>query len=469
MIISPGIGSGLDVNSLVTQLVAAEGAPAAFRLDTQEVGVQAELSAYGTLRSALDAFRTTLERFSDLETFQGRTAISGNEELFTVSATKDANPGSYDVEVEQLATGQKLTSAAYADSDETTVGSGILTFTNGVTAEPPATDPRFSVRIDKEESTLEDIRDAINNADDNFGVSASIVNGDDGARLVITTTDTGEEAALTITASDDDGALAGFVYDVDGGTTNLTESVAAQNARVQIDGFLVTSDNNTITGAIEGVTLNLLKAEVGETASLDISFDRDGGAKAVRDFVDAYNEVVNTMSALSSFDAENNIGGTLLGDSTLRGLSSSLSREIGTPTSGTDSDFSFLSELGISTQFDGTLEIDGEVLNERLAEDFNAVGRLFATEGGYAERLDAVLGLYIDEGGQLDNRTEGLQSQIEDIEQQREDLDRRLQSVEARLRAQFNALDSLVASLNSTSNFLTSQLASIPTPSSGNQ
>ena len=310
-IISSGIGSGLDIGGLVQQLVAAEAKPVETRIGQQEARTQAKLSAFGSLKSALSEFRDKLEVMKDLQSFLARKSTSGNEEVFTTSASESAVAARYSVQVEQLAQAHKLTSGAFANSDAV-VGTGALTVMVGAST--------FTVDITDDNSTLAGIRDAINNAGDNPGVSATIVNAEAGSHLILTADDTGSEHTLTITQADGDGGLSVLEYDPENGLTSLTEAAAAMDAVALIDGFEVVSTGNTVSGAIDGVMINLLQATPGEAFELKVENDEETVRKTINEFVESYNQLNETFDKLTAFDATSQIGGPLLGDATIRAL-----------------------------------------------------------------------------------------------------------------------------------------------------
>ncbi|WP_405228945.1 flagellar filament capping protein FliD [Lentisalinibacter sediminis] len=454
-ITSTGIGSGLDVGGIVEQLVAAEGQPAQQRFARQEARAQSELSAYGTLKSALSDFRDQLDGMKSLNSLLTRKASSGNEELFAVVPDETAIPASYSVEVVQLAQAAKLTSGAFADSDAV-VGTGTLTIGVGALS--------FDVEITEENNTLAGIRDAINAAVDNAGVSATIVNADAGSYLILSGTKTGASREVSVSQAAGDGGLAALTYDAAAGTGSLTQSQAAQDAQVRIDGFDVYSETNTVTGAIDGVSIDLLGAAPGETNDAVIEYDVAAVRSTITDFVESYNELVDTVGSLTSYNQETQQGGPLLGDATLRGLEAQLRREFSTPAGNSQSPFGTLAEIGVSLQIDGKLAVDDTRLDEALGTNFQDVGRLFAAEDGFAVRLFDRVDRALSDDGAIETRTEGLNNRIERIEEQRESLNRRLEALETRLLRQFNALDSLVSQLNNTSSFLAQQLANLPTP-----
>lgn len=452
-IISAGIGSGLDIAGLVQQLVAAEARPVESRLGLQEARVQSKLSAFGSLKSALAEFRDALDTMHDYDSFLARKAVSGNEDLFQAVVGGNALPASYDLEVAQVAQSQKLSSGAFTDAD-TVVGTGTLIVMVGTES--------FGVAITSENNTLAGIRDAINDAIDNTGVAATIVNADSGSYLILSGENTGVANTITVNQSGGDGGLAALEYDPGAGLNSLTETIAAQDALIRIDGLDVMSDSNSISGAVQGVTIDLLGADPGQSYSLLIANDEAATRDIVNSFVDSYNELIATFDRITSFDSESSAAGPLVGDSTVRGIRDAVRRELSTATLDIDANFSTLTEVGIELQFDGTLTIDDEKLSSTLEQDFSKFGQLFAATDGFAVRLyDRVEG-YLAGDGLLESRTKGLTAQIDDIGEQREASNERLLALETRLLRQFNALDVLLGELNNTSNFLAQQLANLP-------
>ncbi|MBL1320577.1 MAG: flagellar filament capping protein FliD [Methylophaga sp.] len=455
-----GIGSGLDIESLVSQLVAAEGQPTSFRLDRKEADHQADLSAYGTLKSALSTFQDSVEALDDLESFQGRLATSSDSDLFTASADTTAVAGSYDIEVIQLAEAAKLRSGDFTSATEV-VGTGTLDITLGTDT--------FQITVDTNNQTLEGIRDAINAASDNPGVAASIINVDDGAggtvsRLILTSDKIGSANNISIAATDDDlnntdtSGLSRLA------TANLTTIQAAQDSIIFVDQQQVTRSSNTFSDVITGISFTLEKADVGTTETLTVAFDKDGVTSKVNSFINSYNTLIDTMNSLASYDADSGASGPLIGDSVLRGVKSQIRQQITSSISGLE--FGTLSEIGVTTNDTGKLSLDSSKLDEVLTSNFTAVSQLFASDNGLAKSLSGILDGYVDADGIISARTDGLQTRIESLTGDRERLGQRLVALEARLRAQFTAMDILVAQLNSTSNFLTSQLANLPKPNS---
>lgn len=445
---APGIGTGLDIKSLVEQLVAAERQPLGRYLNLREAKANAQLSAYGQLKSALATFRDALAGLSSLDKFQQRTASVSSAEILSATTGAAAVPGSYDIEVLTLASAHKLVSGPFATA-ATVVGSGTLSVAvNGQTS-------TITIAAD---STLADIRDAINDAEDNPGVQASIVTADDGAHLLLTSTETGADYAINIDAVDVGSALEALEFGA--GTTNsLSELAAAQDASIEIDGLAVTSSGNTIAGAIEGVTLDLLDAAPGTLVQLNISNSRSAAAEAVDKFVEAYNALMTTVNQLTAYDPDTRTAGTLINDPLTRGVKTSLRQALSGVVEATGATFQTLAEIGITTDSDGQLLLDQARLDAAITADFDAVGRLFAdADAGVAVRMDAILDQLIDGDGRIPAREDTIKSQLDRIRDRQENLDLRMEVVRKRYERQFAAMDTLVAQLNQTSNFIAQQL-----------
>ncbi len=450
-IISSGIGSGLDIAGIVQQLVAAEGQPVATRLGQQEARAQAKLSAFGSLKSVLADLRDKLDTMKDAKQFLTRRASSSNEDVFTVTSDSEAVPARYSVEVVQLAQAQKLTSGAFADADAV-VGTGTLTIQMGGVG--------TAIAIDSENNTLAGIRDAINSSQDNPGVAATIVNAESGSYLILTADKTGASNTITVTQSGGDGGLAALEYNP-GVSAALSETIAAQDGQIRVDGFDVVSSNNSFAGAIEGVTITALQAATG-TESLVVENDEEAVRTLVADFVESYNALIDTADNLTDYDPESNAAAPLVGDATVRSIRDQIRRELSTAVGDPGATYSLLSDVGVEVQLDGKLTINEEKLSGVLTDDFTQFGQLFAAEDGFATRLHGLVDGFLTTGGILEARTQGLEVTIEGIVERGEALNERLASLEARLLRQFNALDSLLGQLSTTSNFLSTQLNSLP-------
>lgn len=452
-IVSSGIGSGLDIQGLVGQLVQAEGQTKAARLDAAEAKIQAKLSALGSLRSALATFRDTVTTLKSLDKFQGRQATLSSPDFFSAAATSAAVPGTYSIEVQQLATAHKLQSTTVA-SPTTVIGTGTLHIATGGT--------NFDVVIDDTNNTLQAIALAINQSAAGDKVVATVISGNGDARLTLTSRTVGAANALTITQSGGDGGLAGLVYPPSG--SGLTEITAAADAAALIDGVPVTSTTNTLSGAITGVDISLKDVnDEGETSTLTIGYNKTAARTTIDSFAKAYNAVVDAVKAVASYDAEKKTGGPLFGDTGVRNIVYQLRRELTSNVTGLAGPFDMLAEIGVTAGLDGKLSVDSADLDAAFAANFDAVGELFAADDvGVAVKLDKMLAPYLSTDGVFDARTAGLKTSIDDINDRREALNTRLAALQARYTKQFNALDSLMSQLQGTSNYLTQQLSRLP-------
>jgi flagellar hook-associated protein 2 len=452
---SLGIGSGIDINSLVTQLVTAEGSATANRLNLREAEYQGDISAYGSLKSSLSFFQSAVQDLQDVTDFQVRSATSSDADIFTATSDETADVSQYGVEVVQLAQANKLiTTAGFSSTD--VIGGGTLTFTQGTDS--------FSVVVSATD-TQTDVRDAINAATDNTGLKAAIINVDDGSggteqKLVFTANDTGLENAITITADDDDSSDADALGLSRLVNANLDEPAAALDGQIKVDEQLISSSNNTFSRVIDGITINTVAVGAGE--KLTIAEDKAKVELKINQFIANYNGLVDTFKALGSYESATDTAGILLGDALLRGVQNTIRQEIASPVSGLTSSFSTLAELGITTDDKGRLSIDSDMLDNALGSSFDQVGELFAATNGIANTLDTIIEGYIGSDGTIESRTDGLKESVGNITEQREALDRRLLSVESRLLKQFSTMDMIVSSLQNQSSFLTQQLANLP-------
>lgn len=399
---APGVGSNLDVNGIVSQLMAVERRPLTL-LALRESDFQAKLSAYGTLKGALSAFQTSMQGLADGARFEAATASAADVSVLTATANGKAVPGSYSVEVQQLAQQQKAHSGGFA-SISSAVGSGILTIQYGTydsganTFTLNSQKSAQTVTIEPSSNTLSGVRDAINAA--NIGVSATIINDGASDRLVVTGKDTGAANGFRIIASDDDGTdldaagLSQIAFDptaAAGSGKNLTQVQTAQDAKLQIDGIAISKTLNTITDAIEGVTLNLLKTNAGSPSLLDVARDSAGVKTAVEAFVKSFNSVNQTLKGLSAYNAATGQGAILQGDSATMSIQSwirtTLSASVGGISDGDVGSITSLSQIGVAFQKDGSLALDSAKLQTALDNNFDDIASLFAVRGKPTDSL----------------------------------------------------------------------------------
>ncbi|WP_313227521.1 flagellar filament capping protein FliD [Stutzerimonas chloritidismutans] len=451
-----GIGSGMDIDAMVGALVAAEKAPKEAQLTRLATATTTKISALGTLRTALSSFQTALKDLNDVKLFENRSAKSSSTDLLTATASKTAQSGTYSVKIEQLATGSKTATAAL-ESDFTTGVAGTLTIKVG---------DGEGVAVDLGEgASLTQVKDALNATLEGSGVTANLLTDPSTgkARLVMSSTNTGEGKDVSITTS---AGLEALAIDTGGAATAVAGGVLerAQNAKLTIDGLALQSATNKVEGAIPDVALDLVSADKDKTVTITVAQDKEGVSANIKKFVTAYNNLIKTTNSLTKVTKVGEDGqplaGGLVGDSSVRSILSGVQSEL-TSVGGSDG-VRMLSDLGITTQKDGTLAVDDKKLDTALEKNFSAVGGFFTGETGLMNRLNSRVEGFNQSGGILAQRVSGLEATNADIKTQREKLDLRIESMSTRLYAQFNAMDTLVAQLANTSSWLENTLSSLP-------
>ncbi len=393
MITANGVGSGLDIEGLVTQLVAAERSPAQNRLNRQELQLKAKISAFGALKGSLSTFQAALSSLTDAQRFMARKVTVSQAGILTATAGTGAVAGSYDVEVTQLARSHSLASGLYTSTGDV-LGTGTLTLRLGTTDYDPLTDTYNSftansgtatatITIDASNNTVAGVRDAINAA--NIGAKASIVNDGTGYRLLLTSGATGVNNSLQISVADDDGnhsdaaGLSALAFN--GVATHMTQTVAAQEAALTINGLAVTSASNTVSGAIDDVVLNLTALTSGSPVSISVAQDTATVKAEVVAFVAAYNSFMDTVNSQTAFDATTQVGGALLGDATLRTITRQIRELVGNAVPGLNGALTSFAAIGIVTESDGKLTLNNARFDSALAANFDGVAGLFAAKG----------------------------------------------------------------------------------------
>ncbi|WP_082190382.1 flagellar filament capping protein FliD [Frateuria defendens] len=444
---SAGIGSGLNVDAIVTAMVNARQAGPQAQIDAKTKQDQALIAGLTALGSSLGSLQSALDKLSASTTYQTYTATFSDSTVAAATTLPNAIPGTYNIDVTALATAQKRTSSVFASG--AAVGSGTLSIAVG--------GKTLDLAVSGTD-TLSSLATAINNSSDNPGVSAAVINGSNGSQLVLTSTRTGVANAFTVSASgDSSSSLAGLATSL-----NTAGGNEASDAKLTIDGIPVSSSGNAVSGALNGVTLNLTK--VG-SAQLTVAQDTSAVSDAVQGFVDAYNGYAGMVGTLSSYDPSTGTAGVLLGDTTLssiqRQVSSVLSSKVGGNAIGT------LASLGITRTADGTLSVDAGKLNAALSGNPSAVQDLFAGPDGYATRLDSALDHYTGSSGIVQTRIGSLNDALTGLQKQTTALNQRMQVYEAQLRQQYTNLDKLISSLNNTSSYLTQSLEALNKSKSG--
>lgn len=466
-ITSLGVGSGLPLDSLLTGLMQAEQQPLV-ALQRQEASYQSRISALGTLQGALSSLQTAA---GAMVPATGITAVAKyttfnasvvDTTIASASATTGAVAGSYSLEVSALAKSQRLVTPAYVGgSASTPIATGDLLIEFGKLDTGVYTVDSLrnkTITIDSSNATLGGLRDAINAA--NIGASATIVNGTNGAQLVLSSKDTGLSNVVRLSG------LTGFDYNPVTDTGTMTQAAlqggqAATNAAFTLNGIAATSSSNSVSGVLDGVTLNLLKTTAALTpTTLKVSKDSVGSlTSSLNAFVKAYNDANKAMNELGAYNATTKAAGALQGNSTLRTAKNQIRNLVFGATAGGSSPYQHLSNIGVSLAKDGSLSLDNTKLSAAVAADPTSVANLVAAVGSaYKTGIEGLVGTT----GSITAATEGANRTIKDLAKRQQALSDRLTIIQANYTKQFTALDNLVAGMKKTSSYLTQQLANLP-------
>ncbi len=455
-----GLMSGLDTDSIISKLMDLEKRPI-LQLQKKEAGYQAKITALGQVKSAMSDLKSAVEALKKSDGFISYSATSSNTDILTVSAGDDVVPGNYSITVSQLASAQSVRSAAF-DSSDAVVGTGTLTIQVG-------SESAVDIEIDSEHNTLSDIAQAINESD--AEVTAGVINdGSGNFYLTLQSHNTGTDNTISLTMQDDDGSNTdssglSSLY-TDPASHALTETHAAANAQLTVNGVSVERSSNEISDLVDGLTLNLKSADASKTVTVSTSKDFGGIKSKLNSFVKSYNALIDTLKKQTGYNAATRQGGTLLGDSSVGRIGLSLSRMLYESVGGVDESVNSLNKLGIEMDDDGHLSLDTEKLTKAMEAHPEDVASFFTSDEsgdeGIAIRLDKFLDGYIKSStGILSAETDGLQKSIDKIEDQIERINDRLAKREENLRHQFNTLEDLLAQFQQTSGQLDQQLSSI--------
>lgn len=453
-ITSLGVGSGLDLTGLLDQLQEAERGKLA-PITLQKEQQQAKISAYGQLQTSLDAFQDAVAKINDPKLYQSLSASVRGDGV-TATTTADALPGSYRVEVSQLATSGTLASARVGTSDQPLDLQGATALKLNFGELGAGTPVTINIAPD---SSLNDIRDAIN-TDKNSGVNATIINDGEGYRLALSSKATGVDASIDSFSFVD--AADAVVTGPFGEATEVGAKQQGQDAALTVNGIAISSAKNQIEGAIQGVTLNLAELSIaeGETTSSTVTIERDTlkQREAINGFVKAFNDLKGTIGTLTAFDADSDTVGKLLGDNAVRTIESRLRSVL---TGGMEGgEFSTLNQLGITLERDGKLKIDDAKLSDLVANNPQALSDFFAgdaKEGGLAGKLGASVEQMLGSNGVLKGAITGAENRVKSLDTRFERMEKSIEGTLARYRSQFSQLDIMVMQMNSMSSYLTQQ------------
>lgn len=478
-ITSLGIGSGADLNSLVTQLVAVERAPLT-QMRSAASGLQTQVSSYGKVSSLLSGLQTAAEKLNSAALWSQSAARSSDEAAVGVVGGSGAAAGNYNVSVSKLATSQTVVTATALGNATAAVGSGTLTLEVGEWESEPmqfvphvGRDPT-TINVEPDD-TLSTLRDKINAS--GGGVTAALVTDSTGVRLSLRSTESGKENGFRMQVSDNDGTatdnsgLSRFAYDPANNTAGTELKLAGANAQAVVNGIPVSSATNELSGVVEGVTFKLRKENFG-SAEVSVSGDTDNVKKAIQAFADSYNELAKNIAEQTRFDPTSRQGGPLQGDSAVGSIQRQLRSLINSP-SGASSTYARLSDVGLQLQRDGTLSVNSTKLDKALAntgELKKAFSNLDAggnsANSGFSRRYAELATQVLGTDGTLTTRTQSLQKMLSQNSEAQSRLNDRVDRFQQRLVQQYTALDGTLSRLNALSSSVTQQLAQLSANSS---
>lgn len=447
-----GVGSGIDTQAIVKALVDSERSPKANQITTQTTKASTSLSGISVIKSALDTYRTAIAKLNTDASFNGLSVSSADEKIAKATIDATATSGTYALNVTQLATASRVTTAVFAGGGSAVVNSGSEAQT--LTISQSGNDYEVSVPAG---ATLDQTRAAINDQLGSKGINANVLAGADGARLVVSSKDTGADTDITLSG-------------IDALSKDAIET-AGINAKYSIDGVDIESKSNTVTAALSGVTLNLIAK--GET-SVVVSNSTAPLKTSAQSFVTAYNALMTAISAqtkvtaTTTTDGASTTAGALTGDATLRSLVTSLRNEVvgGSTNTGTNS-LSSLAQLGITTdKTTGLLSLDDTKWDKAATTYGDQIGALFTGTDGLISRMTKATDGYAGSGGVLQARQNSLSDTLTDLKTQSDALDRRMTALTTTLTAKYTAMDGIVAQLNATKSSILTTLNALNKSSS---
>ena len=453
-----GLGNGLDFGQVVDQLVKIQRLPID-QLNEKKTTAQSKLTDYALLGGKLLALQSAGDALRLPTAFDRSSTTVSDQTALTASSSSTATPGSYLVRVTQLAQSHQITNkgaTAVSSSTSNIVAGASATFTFRVGA---GTDQTVTL---SDTATLEDLRNGIN--DLGAGVTAAIVNaGSEAApayRLILTATASGESHGVTIVA---DGTILDFANG--GGTGGVDTLQAAQDAIAIVGDPTLTPltlqrSSNTITDAIPGVTLSLLKTTGTSTVSVNVTQDNSVVKENIKKFASAYNDIVKFVNERTTYDVATKTGGLFFTEPTAKGFLSQLRQALSAPVSGL-SGYSSVGEIGFKTERDGLITVDDAKLDSVLSTNYSAVKSLFVNQSGVAgvaQRVNTAIDTIDDiSTGALTVRKDALVKQLSNLTLEIGRKEDALSAYEEALKRQYAALDSLLSQLKSQSTFLQSQ------------
>lgn len=438
-----GLGSGMDIHSMVNKIVESERAPKQERIVRNMNDVETNISAYGRLKTSLDTMKDLAYDFRRNNTFAARSAVSDNTDTAFAFANDQAASGIYSIDVQQLAQSHKLVSDGFDPKEN--LGAGVLTLQLG--------NRSTSIEILEPTSSLLDIVRTINNHPSNLGIQASVLNDDTGSRLILGADKTGAENQISVSVDAPIiNKLQALSYDSNSEIKIMKEMQAAEDAHILIDGLAsVSSSTNTFSDAIRGVTLDVAALTTAKTGpvNITISEDREKVRESIVNLVDAYNSFYQVTKSLAKYDPETNQGGPLVGDSVIRSAINQMRTLFSTPIEGAPDTLKTFSELGISTTQDGRLEINFSILDKQLTNNFSSLESFFGGNKGFAKKVEDIIQGFTGVGGTIRNRESTLSEQRIRLQDEQDKLDNKMANLQKRTLSQFSAMDNAMAEMQS--------------------
>jgi flagellar hook-associated protein 2 len=466
-------GSVINVSALVSELVSATQTPQQNLINSQQQTVTTQISALGTLKSALSTFQSSLTALATPSAFASVYANTNNSSAFGATAAAGATPGNYSVSVTQLASAQQLLSSNFTGGASATIGTGTLQVSLGSTS--------FNVDVTSSNDTLSGIAAAINNATGNPGVTATVVQGTDGAHLLLSSSQTGASNTITVSETDSGSALSALTYDGSATNTNYGVQSKALDAEYSVAGVAASSSSNTVADALPGVTLTLsgltttttgtgTSATTTDTpATLTVTSNTSQIESNVNSLVSAYNTLMQSFQSLGGYDSATSSAGPMMGNGLLTSMESQIkSAMFGIVNTGS-STYNSLASIGVTANADGTISANTATLASALSTNFSAVSNLFSGTGGVAATLNTEITNNLSSTGAISQDSDSLQKQSTALDKQTTALTAQMTALSASLTQQYSALNTLLSSLQTTSAYLTQAFAALPSNQSSSK
>jgi flagellar hook-associated protein 2 len=457
---SAGVGSGLDLESIIKATVSAEDTPKKAIITKRKSTLEVNLSGLGVVKGAMSAFQTAIEKLSKPTTFNARTVNinqpSGTT-YFTAEASNLTAAGKFNIDVMSLAKGSRAVSAdlSFASgNDVVSASGGNLTFAAG--------SKNFTLAVDPG-ATLTQLRDSINSSSTNFGVSATIINtggASPQSRLVLTSNVSGDSNDLTITGSSAEfNKVATTAFGGGAGGMEIALADRASSAKIKVDGIEAVSESNIFTNAIQDMSITVSKETVsGSPITMNVETDKAGVKKSIESFIKAFNDVVGVINEQTA------VGGALQGDTSIRTIKNTFIRSLSVDSSASGN-IKTLFDMGMKLDKNGLLSLDSTAVNtldEAMTKSYADIGNFFTSSTGLATVFKKTADTYLATDGVIKRTTDSLNERLRAVQKDSLDHTYRMEQFEKRLREQYTTLDVTIAKMRSTGDYVSAQLSALP-------